>query len=252
MTRDELDALLDALLSPGEVADCAPNGLQFEGRPEVSRIALGVTASLAFLERAAESGADAAIVHHGLFWGDAAGTRIVRSLRRRIGVLAAANMSLFAYHLPLDRHPTLGNNAQLAERLGACEIEPAFAIGGATIGVRARLPEPVSLDEIVGRIARVTAREPLVVPGGPEAIVTLGIVSGDAPKLVSEAATSGDDLFLTGEAAEPAIHLAREEGIHFVAAGHHATERLGVRALGAHLEREFDLDCRFIEIANPV
>jgi len=252
MTRDELCEVLDALLCPDEVTDVAPNGLQFEGRPEIRRVALGVTASLAFLERAVAAQADAAIVHHGLFWTDPAGLRIVRSMRRRIGVLCRADLNLLAYHLPLDRHPTLGNNAQLAQRLGASEIEPAFEMGGATIGVRARLAEPVPLGEIVARIARVTAREPLVIPAGPGLVATVGIVSGDAPKLVAESLAHGDDLFLTGEPSEPVVHLAREEGIHFVAAGHHATERLGVRALGAWLEREYDLDCRFIEVGSPV
>lgn len=252
MKRSDLLTLLDHLLSPAEVRDYGPNGLQFEGRDEVSRVALGVTACQALLDRAAEWEADAVLVHHGLFWGSPAGTRVVRSLRSRLGRLFEADMSLFAYHLPLDRHLEVGNNAVLARRLGAERVEAAFEMDGAMIGVVAHLPEPLSLDEIARRIARETARDPLVAAGGPGRVERFGVVTGRAPHLVEQAALEGLDLFLTGEPSEPAVHLAREEGIHFVAAGHHATERFGVQALGAWLEREAGLETRFFEIPNPV
>ena len=252
MKRTDLIALLDRLLAPGEVRDYGPNGLQVEGRDQVAKVALGVTACQAFLDRAAEWGADAALVHHGLFWGSPAGTRVVRSLRARLARLFEAEMSLLAYHLPLDRHLEVGNNAVLARRLGAESLEPAFEMDGATIGVVARLPEPLPLDELARRIARETGRDPHVTAGGPRLVERFGVVTGRAPGLVEQAAIEGLDLFLTGEPSEPAVHLAREEGIHFVAAGHHATERFGVQALGAWLEREAGLETRFIEIPNPV
>jgi dinuclear metal center YbgI/SA1388 family protein len=252
MKRSDLVALLDQLLVPGEVRDYGPNGLQFEGRDEVRRVALGVTACQALLDKAAGWDADAVLVHHGLFWGSSAGTRIVRSLRARLARLFEADMSLLAYHLPLDRHLEVGNNAVLARRLGAELVEAAFEMDGATIGVVARLPEPVALDEMTRRIARETGRDPLVAAGGPGRVESFGVVTGRAPDLVGQAALAGLDLFLTGEPSEPAVHLAREEGIHFVAAGHHATERFGVQALGAWLEEEAGLETRFFEIPNPV
>ena len=252
MKLHDLVARLDELLAPGEVRDYGPNGLQFEGREEVRRVALGVTACQAFLDRAAEWGADAALVHHGLFWGSPSGTRIVRSLRARLSRLFEADMSLLAYHLPLDRHLEVGNNAVLARRLGATSLEPAFEMDGATIGVVAHLAEALELDEVARRIARETQRDPLVIAGGPRLVSRFGVVTGRAPGLVDQAALLGLDLFLTGEPSEAAVHLAREENIHFVAAGHHATERFGVRALGEWLEGEVGVETRFVEIPNPV
>jgi dinuclear metal center YbgI/SA1388 family protein len=250
--RPDLTSYLDEYLACREVRDYGPNGLQVEGAPEVRRIALGVTASLALIERAAAWGADTVIVHHGLFWRGSGELRIERSLRARLRLLLAHDMNLLAYHLPLDRHLEVGNNAVFARRLGA-EIEaPAFDHDGVPIGVIARWAAPVPASEFFQRIAAATGRDPLVVADGPASIARAGLVTGGAAKYVEDAARLGLDAFVTGEPSEPAVHLAREERIHFVAAGHHATERFGVQSLGAHLAERFGIDVRFIEVANPV
>jgi len=251
ISRDALRAYLDEYLAAGEVRDYGPNGLQVEGRAEIARVAVGVTASLAFLEQAAEWGADAALVHHGLFWRGAGEMRIERWLRRRLALLLAREINLFAYHLPLDRHPEVGNNAVLARELGTSVSGPAFAIDGAPIGLLARFERPVPAPEFFARIAAATQREPLVIAAGPARIATVGLVTGGAPRFVEDAARLGADAFVTGEVSEAAVHVAREESIHLVAAGHHATERFGVRALGEHLARRFALEVRFIDIDNP-
>jgi dinuclear metal center YbgI/SA1388 family protein len=250
-SRFELLRYLDAYLAVGEVRDYGPNGLQVEGRTEVARVAAGVTASLALLERAVAWGADAVLVHHGLFWRGAGELRIERSLRARVALLLRHDVNLLAYHLPLDRHLEVGNNAVLARRLGAAGLEPAFESDGVPIGVVAAFDPPVLAGEFFRRIAAATGRDPLVVADGPEEVRRAGLVTGGAPKFVDEAARRGLDAFVTGEPSEPAVHLAREERIHFVAAGHHATERFGVQALGEHLAAQFELDVRYFEISNP-
>lgn len=244
-------AALDTYLEADQGRDYCPNGLQVEGRAEVQRVALGVSASAAFLERAAEWEADAAVVHHGLFWQEPREVRLVRALGRRVSLLVRAQMSLLAYHLPLDRHLEVGNNAVLARRLGAGAIDPAFPIDGLPVGVVARLPEPVALGALAMRIAQAVGRDPLVIAGGPAEIQRIGIVTGGAPRILDEAIRLGLDLFLTGESTEHVVHLAREEGIHFVAAGHHATERFGVQALGEYIGKVLGLETRYFEIGNP-
>ena len=252
MRRDELVAWLDRFLAVDEVRDWGPNGLQVEGRAKVTRVVTGVTACLELLERAAGLGADAVIVHHGLFWKGAGEMRVERSLRRRLALLLREEINLLAYHLPLDRHPEVGNNAVLARKLALEVVEPAFPLDGVPVGVVARPPRPLPVDEMLRRVAAATGRDPLHVPGGPAEIRAVGIVTGDAPGSVAEAARMGLDLFLTGEPSEPAVHLAREEGIHLLAAGHHATERFGIRALGERLAREHGLEVRFVDVPNPV
>ena len=251
-SRTELLTYLDAYLAVREVRDYGPNGLQVEGRPEIRRLATGVTASLALLERAVDWGADAVLCHHGLFWRGPGEMRVERSLRARLALLLRNDVTLLGYHLPLDRHPEVGNNAVLARRLGAAGLEPAFESDGVAIGVIARFDPPVAAGEFMRRIAAVTGRDPLAVADGPDTIARAGLVTGGAPKYVDEAARLGLDAFVTGEASEPAVHLAREERIHFVAAGHHATERFGVQALGEHLAARFGLEVRYIEVSNPV
>lgn len=253
ISRPLLTQFLDELLDPTRINDYGPNGLQVEGRTEIKKIACGVSACLAFLEQAAAWGADAAIVHHGLFWRSTINNlRIERSLRARLAVLFTHDINLFGYHLPLDRHPEVGNNAVLARRLGAEIVAPAFDHDGTPIGLTARFPAPQPAAAVFEQIAQVTRREPLVIPGGPLKVETLGLVTGGASQFVAEAARRGLDLFLTGEAAESAVHLAREERIHLVAAGHHATERFGIIALGERLARDLDVEVKFIEIENPV
>ncbi len=252
MKRDELVAWLDETLAPGEVRDYGPNGLQVEGREEIRKVVTGVTACLELLERAASVGADAVLVHHGIFWKGAGEVRVERSLRRRLALLLREEINLLAYHLPLDRHPVVGNNAVLARELGVTDLVPAFPLDGVPIGLAGRFPAPLPVEDVVRRVAEVTGREPLHVPGGPDPVRTVGLVSGDAPGSIAEAARMGLDLFLTGEPSEPAVHLAREEGIHLVAAGHHATERFGVRALGELIAREHGLEVVFLDVPNPV
>ena len=250
--RDELVTYLDEYLAVREVRDHGPNGLQVEGRPEIRRVALGVTVSLALIDAAVRWDADAILVHHGLFWRGQGEMRVVRSMRHRLKRLLEHDLSLLAYHLPLDRHPDVGNNAVFARALGATVVEPAFEHEGLPIGVVARLPAPVAAGDLFQRIAAVTGRDPLVIAEGRPSVTSLGVVTGGAPRFVEEALARDLDAFVTGEAAEPAVHLAREEGIHFVAAGHHATERFGVQALGAHLGERFGVEVRFFEISNPV
>ncbi|MDH3283638.1 MAG: Nif3-like dinuclear metal center hexameric protein [Acidobacteriota bacterium] len=250
--RERLVSILNDHLEVDGCPDLAPNGLQFEGRAEIRRVALGVTASVAFLAKAVAREADAAIVHHGLFWRSAGELRIERSLKARLAILFESDLNLLAYHIPLDRHLGLGNNAVLARALGACRVEHAFPVEGVDVGVVARLEEPAPAGEMFQRIARTVGRDPHVVAGGPETVSTFGVVTGAAPKLLDHALAAGLDMFVTGEANEQSTHLAREEGIHFVAAGHHATERFGVRALGDFLGKKFDLETIFIDDSNPV
>ncbi len=252
LARTQLIDHLDRYLAAHDGRDYGPNGLQVEGRDQVSRVALGVTASHAFLEQAVAWNADAAIVHHGLFWRGSGELRVERSLRARLKLLLTHDLTLLAYHLPLDRHPEVGNNAVLARRLGAAELEPAFPYEGLPVGVIARFAAPLPVGDLVRRIAEVTAREPLTIAAGPAQVQRIGIVTGGAANLIQDAARLGLDLFLTGEPSEPAVHIAREEMIHFVAAGHHATETFGVQALGEHLAHVFGLDVRFIDVPNPV
>ena len=248
----DLLAHLDDFLDVSAVRDYGPNGLQVEGRPEVRKVALGVSAARDLLQQAAAWGADAAIVHHGIFWRGQGEMRVERALRARLKLLLDAEMSLLAYHLPLDRHPLVGNNAVLARRLGAEVVDAAFEHEGVPIGVVAEFAAPVTLGGIAARIDAALRRAPLVIEAGERPVRRFGIVSGGAPKYLEEAARRGLDLFLTGEPSEAAVHQAREEGIHFVAAGHHATERFGVQALGAHLVERFGVEARYFELDNPV
>lgn len=251
MTRDHLVRYLDEYLEVDRLRDYCPNGLQVEGRAEIRRVATGVTASLAFLQKAAEWGADAVVVHHGIFWNGGDGTRLVRSLRARVAALLASEMSLLAYHLPLDRHLVVGNNAVLARHLGATGVAPGFLHEGEPIGVIGTLPDPLPVGDFVARISAAVMRDPLVIASGPASLTRFGVVSGGGPRYFETAIRAGLDLFLTGEPAEHAIHLSREEGVHFVAAGHHATERFGPQALAAHLALQLELETTYIEIANP-
>ncbi len=241
----------DELLDAPAFADYGPNGLQVPGRDEVRKVVSGVSASLELLERAAAAGADLILVHHGLFW-DGDERRLTPLMARRLGLLLGRDIALAAYHLPLDAHPQIGNNALLAEALGLERREPFAAVQGRPIGVRGRFPDGIAIDELIARVRTVTEREPLAFAHGPARVQTLGIVSGGAGRQLTEAIDGGLDAFLTGEPEEPAQALAREAGVHFIAAGHHATERLGVQRLGSLVAEQFGLDHEYIEVANPV
>ena len=246
-------AYLDALLEPSRWADYGPNGLQVPGRADIHSVVTGVSAHAELFERAAAADAGLVLVHHGLFWRGEP-LEIDRVRRHRLGLLFEHDMALAAYHLPLDGHPEHGNNARLAQELGAERTEPAFAHGGAPVGVVAHFgADGVAPEELLRRVRAVTEREDvLAFLDGPEQIRSLGICSGAAADDLPGAVAMGLDAFLTGEPAERCMAIAREYGIHFLAAGHHATERLGVQRLGALLEAEFGLQHEYVEIPNPI
>jgi dinuclear metal center YbgI/SA1388 family protein len=245
-SRDELIAFADSYLDLASYPDYGPMGLQVVGAGEVTRIACGVSASQELFERAAASGADLLIVHHGLFWES--DPRIVdRVMRRRLEALFAADLSLAAYHLALDAHPEVGNNVLLCRALG---IDAAERVAG--IGFGGPLDEPCSIDGLASRVERELGREPLIFAGGPSQIRRAAVITGGAARYVAEAAAAGYDCYVTGEPAEPSMASARELGIHFVAAGHHATETRGVQALAALLAGRFGLEWEFIDVPNPV
>ncbi|NND69391.1 MAG: Nif3-like dinuclear metal center hexameric protein [Halioglobus sp.] len=232
--------------------DYAPNGLQVEGRATVTKLASGVTASQALVDAAIEWGADAILVHHGYFWRNE-DPCVVGMKRRRLGALLGADISLLGYHLPLDAHPQWGNNARLADLLGlpaeGRELLPASA--GAVVGNVVSLPAPICAGEFVARLEALTGRMPLHV-GDPAAEVgRIAWCTGGAQGYIEAALAAGADLYLTGEVSEQTVHVAREEGIQFVAAGHHATERYGAQAVGEHVAEKFSLQHRFIDIDNP-
>jgi dinuclear metal center YbgI/SA1388 family protein len=244
--RDDVVAFADKLLDVGSFPEYGHPGLQVVGADEVTRIACGVSSSRELFERAGEAGAQLVLVHHGLFWRNEP-LVVDRRLKGRLSALFAANLTLAAYHLALDAHPELGNNAILSERLGA-HREGQFA----EIGASARLDEPVGVDELERRLHEATGRAPLVFAGGPERIERIAVVTGGGGTRLIQAAHEGFDALVTGEPEEPALHAARELGIHFLAGGHYATETFGVQALAARLADEFSLEWEFVDLPNPV
>ncbi|NOX08119.1 MAG: Nif3-like dinuclear metal center hexameric protein [Gammaproteobacteria bacterium] len=247
MTLHEMLHHLDDLLAVGQFNDYCPNGLQIEGRSEIKTLVTGVTASQALIDEAVAMGADALLVHHGYFWkGEDA--RITGIKRRRIASLLAADVSLLAYHLPLDAHPRLGNNVQLAERLGF--IRQATAADGLLMS--GCLEHKMSIEQLADHIGQSLERDVLCVGDGPAQIESLAWCSGAAQSYIDQAADLGVDAFISGEISEPTVHIARERGIHYLSCGHHATERYGVQALGEYLAQHFSLTHYFIDIDNPV
>ena len=235
----------NAVLEVERFPEFAPPGLQVVGADEVTTIACGVSSSRELFERAAALGAELVLVHHGLFWRNEPLVVDAR-LRGRLEVLFAANASLVAYHLALDAHPTLGNNARLAEAIGATPERPFGSVG---LGCTMPALDP---DELAGRVEAAVGRAPLVLRGGEGPIERLAIATGAAGHDLVAAAHEGYDALLTGEPEEPSAATAHELGIHLLAAGHHATERLGVQALAAHLADRFDLAWHYVEVENPV
>ncbi len=249
ITLTALLAAANALLTPERFQDYCPNGLQVEGRPQIRRLVSGVTASLALLEAARDRDADAILVHHGYFWKGEAPT-ITGIKRKRLQLLLQHGISLIAYHLPLDAHPELGNNAQLARQLDI-EITGGLQAGINPIGNVGRLREATPPAVFVEKIAQRLGRAPQFIAGGDHAIRTLAWCTGAAQDYIEQAAALGADAFLSGEISEQTVHSARELGLHFIAAGHHATERYGVRALGEHLATQLQIEHVFIDIDNP-
>ena len=248
----ELVRYCDELLDSGSISDFGPNGLQVEGRRDVRKIATGVSACVELFERARDAEADVVLVHHGLLWDSSAAAPITGVAYRRLACLIEAGLHLVAYHLPLDRHAELGNNALAARLLGLESLEPFGTYRGTAIGFRGRLPRPVSPRDFAGRCREVFGQEPLAFLSGPDPVATVGIVSGGAQGEIHQAIAAGLDAYVTGEASEWVMNVAREAGIHFLACGHYATERLGVRALGEHLASRFGLKHVFLDVPNPV
>ncbi|MDD0845451.1 MULTISPECIES: Nif3-like dinuclear metal center hexameric protein [unclassified Pseudomonas] len=240
----------DRYLNAARISDYCPNGLQVEGRPQVRRIVSGVTASQALLDAAVEAEADVVLVHHGYFWkGEDA--CITGMKRRRLQTLLGNDISLLAYHLPLDVHPEVGNNVQLARQLDITVEGPLDPNNPKVVGLLGSLAEPLSARDFARRVQEVLGREPLLVEG--EGMVRkVGWCTGGGQGYIDNAIAAGVDLFLTGEASEQTFHSARENGVSFIAAGHHATERYGVQALGDYLARRFAIEHLFIDCPNPV
>jgi dinuclear metal center YbgI/SA1388 family protein len=248
MDRIELELYLNNVLEIGRFKDYCPNGLQVEGRRRVNKIATGVSASLAFLEAALEWGADALLVHHGYFWRNEA-PQITGRKYKRMKLLLANDLNLFAYHLPLDDHPEYGNNAQLGERMGW--IGDA-RFGENDLGWMTTLPMPITLAHFAAQVEHTLGREPIVLGDPDWELRRVAWCTGAAQSYFDAAIEAGADVYLTGEISEPVTHMSAESGVAFLAAGHHATERYGVQALGAHLSETFDVEHLFIDIHNPV
>ena len=244
--RDDIVAFADELLAVEAFPEYGRPGLQVIGADEVTKVVCGVSSSRELFERAGAANAQLVVVHHGLFWRNEP-LVVDRRLRGRLEALFARNLTLVAYHLALDAHPELGNNALLTERLGA-RREGEFA----GIGADARYDEPLTIEELTMRVRDATGREPLVFSEGPERIRRVAIVTGGGGTRLIEAAHEGYDALVTGEPEEPALHAARELGIHFLAGGHYATETFGVKALAARLAGEFGLEWEFLDLPNPV
>jgi dinuclear metal center YbgI/SA1388 family protein len=254
-THDILEDL-DALLEPARFEDYGPNGLQVPGAPQVETVATGVSANLELFERAAAEKAQLLIVHHGLFWGTGPGPIDV-ALKRRLKILFDADIGLAAYHLPLDAHPELGNNALIGKALGAESLEPFALHHGEPIGFIATLSggsasEGTPAQDLFARVRELTARDPLVFDAGPPTIRRLAIVSGGGADYIADAIAAGADALLTGEPVERVMSTAREAGIHFIAAGHYATETFGVKALGEHIATHFGVRHVFLDVPNPI
>jgi dinuclear metal center YbgI/SA1388 family protein len=252
VARSELLAELDRLLEPERFDDYCLNGLQVPGPEQVATLATGVSAHAELFELAAAEGAELLLVHHGLFW-DPGVRAIDAALARRLRLLFDAGIGLAAYHLPLDAHAELGNNALLARALGGTELEPFALHRGEPIGFLARLPDGgVEASELFARVGAITARDPLVFDAGPPLVASLAIVSGAGADYLEDAANAGAHALLTGEVPERAMATARELGLHLIAAGHYATETFGVRRLGEHLAERFGIRHVFLDVPNPV
>jgi len=247
----EMVAFMDRLLEVDTIADYCPKGLQVEGARDVSAVVTGVSACMPLFERAVEEGAQMVLVHHGMFWDT--DPKVVRgSLKERLRFLLSNDLSLVGYHLPLDRHPEVGNNARIAARLGLVALRPFGLYKGQSIACMGELEAPTPFDDFARKVTEVFGGEPLLLPFGPPTVRTVALCSGGAPELVREAVAKGADAYLTGEATEWVYHLAREEGIHYIGAGHHRTERFGVTALGERLAERFGVTATFVDVPNPI
>lgn len=249
--RNELINYINGLLTPGLFKDYCPNGLQVEGRAEIHKIVTGVTASQQLIDQAIELQADLILVHHGFFW-KGEDSCITGIKRKRIKALLENDINLLAYHLPLDAHPEVGNNAQLAALLGLTVTGGLEPDNPRSIGFVGTLPQAMSAEKFAELIEGKMKRAPLLISGGEHPIKTVAWCSGGAQGYIENAIALGVDAYFSGEISEPTVHSARENGIHYFSAGHHATERYGVQALGERLAQEFAVEHQYLEIDNPV
>lgn len=252
MNHLQLEKTLNQFLKPEQIKDYAPNGLQVEGKSEIKKVVTGVTASQALIDAAIERDADAILVHHGYFWkGEPEPIRGMKG--KRIRTLIKNDINLYGYHLPLDIHPTLGNNVRLAQLL-EIDVEGGLEGHEQSVALYGRLKTPLSGEEFAQKIATVLNRPPLHISPDyvNKTIETVGWCTGGGQDFIELAASAGLDAFISGEVSERTTYSAREQGLHYFAAGHHATERYGVKALGEWLAKEHGLDVEFIDIDNPV
>jgi dinuclear metal center YbgI/SA1388 family protein len=250
VNRDHFAKYLEQALDINRFRDYCPNGLQVEGRALIRTLVTGVTASMALLDAAVAAGADAILVHHGYFWrGEDA--RVVGPRQRRLKLLLTKDVNLFAYHLPLDMHPEYGNNVQLARQL---ELVADARFGDDGLGWLGNAADPgiKTVADLARKIEMRLGRAPLVIGDPAQPLDRIGWCTGAAQNLFDNAIAAGASAYLSGEISEPTVHLAREAGVAYLACGHHATERYGVQALGAHLAQRFGIAHRFIDIDNPV
>ena len=244
--RNEIAEYARELLDLDSYHDYGPMGIQVVGADEVTKIAASVSSTLEAFRRTKEAGAQLLLVHHGLFWeGDP--RTIDLHMRARLQTLFEGDITLAAYHLALDAHPEIGNNAIVARELGVTEPDRFLELG-----YGGRLAEPGTLEELASRLQGITGRKPLVFEEGPERVERVAIITGGGAKLIKEAAAQGYDAYITGEPAEPTLHLARELGIHFLAGGHYATETFGIEALAQSLAEKFSLEWEFVDVPVPV
>ncbi len=247
--RNRLEAHLASTLDINRFRDYCPNGLQVEGGEQVQYLVSGVTASLALIEAALEKGADALLVHHGYFW-KGEDPRVVGHRQKRLKLLLANGINLFAYHLPLDAHPVLGNNAQLGQRLG---LKPEGRFGDQDLGWLGLAPPEVNtVGDLAALVERALGRAPLVIGNPDQTLGSVGWCTGAAQNALADSITAGVRVYLSGEFSEQTVHLARESQVAYLACGHHATERYGVQALGQHIENQFGIRHEFIDVPNPV
>lgn len=247
----DLISYLDQHLSSQLIKDYCPNGLQVEGKKEINTIVTGVTASEALIDAAIEHQADAILVHHGYFWKGE--SQVITGMKKaRIGKLLANDISLITYHLPIDVHPEHGNNAQLAKLLGIKNVTAVESISPKGVLMQGELESPMTAEMFGKKITTALQRAPMISSVRNQLIETIGWCTGGGQGYIDKAAELGLDAFLTGEASEQTIHSSREQNIDFFAAGHHATERYGVKAVGEYIAEQLDLNVVFVDIHNPV
>lgn len=252
MKRNELEIYLRKLLNSDNIPDDSLNGLQVEGREDVEKIALAVSSSIEAFEIAHKNKCDAIIVHHGLFWKNKEIEPITQALKKRLGLLLKYDINLFAFHLPLDAHPQIGNNARAAIDLHLGNIKPFCQYKGTLIGYKGSFLEPAPLKEFIKKVEEYYNHKALLLPFGKKIIKNVGIVSGGASMEVKQAAKEGLDLFITGEATESSYYIAKELEINMACFGHYATERVGIKALAEHLKSVLNKETLIIELKNPL